>query len=237
MAYVDDAPVSMTFGFPWGPVGWIGSVLTLEEHRGQGLGQAVVEDSIEALRAHGCETIKLYATPKAISLYERIGFTGETEYVISSGGHRAGRTPQTEPLAGHLDAALALDRDVFPGDRTAWIEQIAEANPETSIAVVEEGELAGYGIARPGPNVTEIGPVLVREGSAGVAQRLVDGLLGRVPEDRPVGLIYPKSSWAASSTWSCRGFVVTDTPLEMRLGPPVEEDRDAIVAAGGQEVG
>lgn len=237
LAYVDGDAVGMTFGFPWGPVGWIGSVLTLENHRGQGIGQAMVEDSVDALREAGCQTVKLYSTPKAVGLYERIGFTGEAEYLIVNGSAKRGRDPDVVPLADRIDEALALDTEVFPGDRSSFLEDVVKRYPELSIGVTDEdGELAGYAMARPGPSVTEVGPVVARGADANRAQALVDGLLTRLP-DQPVELIHPKTSTTASTAWSCRGFVTVDTPLEMRLGPPVEEHRDAIVAAGGQEVG
>lgn len=226
----------MTFAFPWRPVGWIGSVLTLPDHRGQGIGAKVTQAGVDALQEAGCETVKLYATPKAQPLYERLGFTGEAEYTVARGGQRRGRDEDAEPLLDHLDAALELDREAFPGDRSAFIEGKAKAYPETSLAVFEDGELAGYGIARPGPEVTELGPVVAGGGSARVAQRVVDALLTAVP-DQPVEVTYPSKGWAASSTFSCRGFVSIDTPLEMRIGPAVAEDREAIVATGGQDVG
>lgn len=227
----------MTFAFPWRPVGWIGSVLTLPEHRGRGIGGAVTEAGVEALREAGCETVKLYATPKAIPLYERLGFEGEAEYTVARGGARRGRDPDVEPLADHREAMLDLDREVFAADRSPFLEAKLETYPETCVAATTpDGELAGYGIARPGPELTEVGPVVARGGDANVAQRLVDGLLARVP-DQDVEVTYPSKAWAASSTWSCRGFVGVDSPLEMRLGPPASEHRDAIAAAGGQDVG
>ncbi len=237
LAYVDGDAVGMTFAFPWETVGWIGSVLTLEPHRGQGIGEAMVEASVDALDAAGCTTVKLYSTPKAIGLYERLGFTGEAEWLIVNGSQRLGRDPDVVELAGRMDEVKRLDADVFPGDRGAFLEDVAKRNPDLAIGVEgDDGELAGYAMARPGPSVTEVGPVVARQGDANLAQDLVDGILSRVP-DQTVELIHPKNAWAASSAWSCRGFVTVDTPLEMRRGPPVEEARDAIVAAGGQEVG
>jgi len=236
IGYVDDEPVAMTFGFPWTPVGWIGSVLTLPEFRGEGIGAKITQDTVQALREQGCQTVKLYATPEAISLYERVGFTGEAEFTVARGGQRSGRDPDVDPLLDHLDAALRLDREIFHGDRSTFLEAKAEQYTETSMAVVDDGELAGFGIARPGPELTELGPVVAREGDANVAQRLVDALLTRVP-DQPVEVTYPSKGWAASSTFSCRGFVGVDQPVEMRIGPAVDEHREAIVAAGGQDVG
>jgi len=227
----------MTFAFPWRPVGWIGSVLTLPDHRGQGIGQAVTEAGVDALRAAGCETVKLYATPKAIPLYERLGFTGEAEVTVARGGARRGRDPDVEPLTDHVDAMLELDREIFAADRSTFLEAKLDAYPKHGVAVTtEDGRLAGYGIARPGETITEIGPVVAREGDANVAQRLVDGLLSRVP-DQEVEVTYPDASWAASSSWSCRGFVGVDQPLQMRIGPATDQRRNAIVGAGGQDVG
>lgn len=237
IAYEDGEAVGMTFAFPWKPVGWIGSVATLPDHRGQGIGRAVTEAGVRALRKAGCQTVKLYATPKAQPLYERIGFTGEAEYTVARGGARSGRDPDVEPLTDHRDAMHRLDREVFKADRSAFLDAKLDAYPDTSVAAVDEnGDLAGYGIARPGPALTEVGPIVVRGGEAGIAQKLVDGLLTRVP-DQDVEVTYPSDGWAASSSWSCRGFVGIDQPLEMRLGPAHTEQREAIVAAGGQDVG
>ncbi len=237
VAYKDDQAVGMTFGFPWGPVGWIGSVLTHEDHRGEGIGQDTVEASLDRLIDHGCSTVKLYSTPQAIPLYERVGFQGEAEFVIAHGSQRRGRDPDVVPLQDRLDEVKALDADVFPGDRTRWLDRLVKEETEACIGVLDdEGALAGYGMARVGPHVTEIGPVVVQHADANAAQDLVDGLLVRVPE-QPVELIYPKNGTAARTSWACRGFVSTETPLEMRWGDPVDERRDSIVAAGGQELG
>lgn len=232
-----DQAIGMALGFPWGEVGWIGDVLVLDEHRGQGLGGQVTEATVAALHDHGCTTVKLYATPKAIGLYERLGFVGEAEYTIARGSHRRGRDPEVEPLADHLSAALELDRAIFPGDRSTLLRRQASDHPEVAIALVDDaGDLLGFGMARPAADLTEIGPVVVRDGQARYAQALVDGLLVRVPEG-DVEVTYPTPSWAAKSAWGCRGFMAVDTPLEMRLGPTVDEDRDAMVATGGQELG
>lgn len=229
--------IGMALGFPWGPVGWIGDVLVLDEHRGQGLGGQVTEATVAALQDHGCTTVKLYATPKAIPLYERMGFVGEAEYTIARGTHKRGRDPEVEPLADHLDAAIEFDRAVFPGDRARLLRDQAADHPEVAIALLDDaGDLLGFGMARPAEDLTEIGPVVVRDGQARHAQALVDGLLVRVPEGE-VEVTYPAPSWTAKTAWGCRGFMTVDTPLEMRLGPAVDEDRDAMVAAGGQEVG
>ncbi len=235
---VDDGEaIGMALGFPWGEVGWIGDVLVLEDHRGQGLGGQVTEATVAALQGHGCSTVKLYATPKAIPLYERMGFVGEAEYTIARGTHKRGRDPEVEPLADHLEAAIELDQRVFPGHRSRLIRDQAHDHPEVSIALLDDaGDLLGFGMARPADDLSEIGPVVVEGGQAGHAQALVDGLLVRVPEGE-VEVTYPRPSWAAESSWSCRGFMAVDTPLEMRLGPAVDEDRDAMVATGGQELG
>ncbi|MDX1611162.1 MAG: GNAT family N-acetyltransferase, partial [Candidatus Thermoplasmatota archaeon] len=155
----------MALGFPYGPVGFIGDVLVHEHHRGQGLGQAVTQAAVDALHEAGCETVKLYATPKAIPLYERMGFVGEAEFVVAAGTHKRGRDPDVVPLADHIEAALELDRTVFGGDRGKFMRDQLAAFPETSLAVIDDdGMLAGFAQARPGPEVSELGPIVVRDG-------------------------------------------------------------------------
>ncbi len=197
----------------------------------------MVEATITALKDHGCTTIKLYATPKAIPLYERIGFQGEAEYCVANGGKRTGRNPNTTTLENRISEVQHLDATIFPGDRSAWLENLINQHPHTCLGITnDDNELTGYGIARPGETLTEIGPVITHPRHGNHAQHLVDALLTRIP-DQPVELIYPKNGMLAQTAWTCRGFVTTDTPLQMRLGPPVKEHRDAIIAAGGQEVG
>ena len=232
-----DQAVGLTLGFPWGPVGWIGSVRVAEKARGAGLGGPLVAASIEALEDAGCSTVKLYATPKAITLYERLGFVGEAEFLVAGGSHRRGRDPTVEPLVDHLEGAIALDSTIFPGDRARLIRALAESDPALAVCVLDDaGDVAGYGIARASEPASEIGPVVAREGDSAVAQALVDALLTRIPEG-DVEVAYPARSWAARNSFDCRGFVTLDTPLEMRRGPAVDEAREAIVAVGGQELG
>jgi len=236
LAWDGDEVVGMTLGIPCGTVGWIGSVRVAKQRRGAGLGAKLVEACIERLHAAGASTIKLYSTPKAIKLYERLGFVGEAEFIVAMGSHRRGRDTNVVALADHVDEAVDLDATSFAGDRSRIVRDIAKAYPDLAVATLdEEGALTGFGLARPS-EPAGIGPIVVLDGDAHTAQHIVDALLTRVPEGE-VEVGYPARSHAAKTCWECRGFVTVNTPLEMRLGPPVEQHRERIVAIGGQELG
>src|SRR5262245_55548260 len=56
---------------------WIGMVLTLPEHRGQGLARRVFERTIQHLDAAGVQCLRLDATGMGVDLYGKYGFLEE----------------------------------------------------------------------------------------------------------------------------------------------------------------
>jgi len=72
-------------------VGWIYDVLVLPEHRGKGIGEALMRHAVKVSREKGFDQIGLMVNAKnraAWTLYEKLGF--ETEYRIM--GKREGKS-------------------------------------------------------------------------------------------------------------------------------------------------
>lgn len=66
-------------------MGWIYDILVLPEHRGKGIGEALMRHAIRVSREKGFEQVGLMVNAKnkvAGSLYEKLGF--QTEYRIMS---------------------------------------------------------------------------------------------------------------------------------------------------------
>lgn len=92
-----------------GGTGWIGLISVLPEFRGRGLGTALTKWGIEALRDQGVQSFVLTATADGRPLYERLGFSGDSDYLVMKGtglGHPP-RAEQAKRIAGEFVGALA----------------------------------------------------------------------------------------------------------------------------------
>lgn len=69
-----EKPVGQAFSIRYGRLGWIGYLIVVKEYRRQGIGSALMEECIAFLRKSKVETIHLEANPRAVSLYQKIGF-------------------------------------------------------------------------------------------------------------------------------------------------------------------
>jgi len=59
--------------------GYIWGVYVTPDQRQQGLGRALTETCVQALRAQGCSHAVLHAAPPGRGIYERLGFQGTNE--------------------------------------------------------------------------------------------------------------------------------------------------------------
>lgn len=69
------AVVGVTVVFPFGTMGYVDRLATRKDHRGRGIGQAMLVDAFAAARAHGCVTSGLNTDSRtgALGLYEKVG--------------------------------------------------------------------------------------------------------------------------------------------------------------------
>lgn len=74
LAYVDDTPVGSARLTIKGDVAKIGRVCVLRDHRGTGIGEALITASLDLARAKGAAQAKLGAQTHALGFYQRLGF-------------------------------------------------------------------------------------------------------------------------------------------------------------------
>lgn len=90
LLHLDGAPVGTARILIDGDSGKIGRVAVLEEHRGKGLGVALIEASLNVLRERGLSRARLGAQTHAIAFYEKLGFTATGPEFLDAGiPHRA----------------------------------------------------------------------------------------------------------------------------------------------------
>lgn len=235
VAALDGKPVGTLTTCIFGPVAWIAMVLVDAEHRGKGVGKALMRHALDFLERQGVVTVRLDATPLGQPLYEKLGFVAEYALYRHEGVLPPGGTvPGVEALyPDHIEDLLPLDRAVTCTDRTKLLVRLASEFPEGVRVVGRAGSVEGFRAARPGARALQVGPCIAN-GSAGQllledARRLYGGM--PVFIDIPTGN-GPAIRWAEET-----GLTVQRRLLRMCRGPVLEEQIAALWASSGPEMG
>jgi len=195
--------------------GWIGGVAVAPHRSRQGIGSELTEAAIRWLRDRRVRILQLLATEKARGLYERLGFTAETEYAVL-------RVPddfhlQTDPTAirpatqADARAILDLDRTASGEDRSRLLLRVW---PRDCWVVDSDGEIQGFH-AR---SRWEIGGATVANNTrAGLA--LLCRALRVQPNIRYTSI--PRANPGALNLLRAQGFEEVNQATRMRLGPPL----------------
>ncbi len=223
------APVATASRFDFGAVWSIGKVIVHPAHQGMGHARRLLEHLLAAERASETH-VTLVATPQGEPVYRRLGFRTVGAVQKLMGAVAGDAVNGVEALDGRrLDAALALDREVFGGDRSALLSSRVRASSR-ALALEEGGELTGYGVAIEQGGCEVIGPVIA--GDDREALRLVRALLTR--EARPRRIDVPsRHAWLVDRLVAL-GFRRADVRPVMSLGgtsPPGEIARRFALAA------
>lgn len=93
------------------PIGGVGEVATLPEHRGRGLATALLQRAMSELTKRGIATALLH-TSSAAPLYQKLGFVSQPLVWLEGSINPADTVSSTEPLSAHvapLDQIVGLD--------------------------------------------------------------------------------------------------------------------------------
>lgn len=238
----------------YGPaLAWIGMVLVHPDHRRRGIGRALLDHCVDALRRRGVRGIKLDATPAGKMVYDGLGFQAEwtlTRWAgpapmgIGSGvmeilksGFAGPRQPQLDqprleptergPVSrlpcgslrpwqrADLPAVAVLDAAVFGVSRGRLLRALAEQSLAALVLEGQAGQLAGFGVLRPGARAVYLGPVVAVSDSAGLA--LIETLLARCGGELVFWDI-PDANIAAAAWAEQHGFTRQRPLTRMFLG-------------------
>jgi GNAT superfamily N-acetyltransferase len=129
-AVVDGETIGGVTTIAFGSVGWVGNLLVAPEHRGRGVGSALLRRAVETLERRGVETVYLEAVPQAQRLYLRADFTPRQEVLKMERRPKAGdeaRPVADDPGAGVAAVAVAAGPDAWDAyagvaavDRAGW---------------------------------------------------------------------------------------------------------------------
>ena len=117
------------------------------------------------------------------------------------------RPVRKEDLPGVHELEASSFKDPFP---PYFIDQLANANPETFLVAVEDGRIVGYVVVDKWTDHQHLVSLAVSAGSRrkGIGQALLDNIFGRVREGH-LRLELRKSNQAALSLYRKNGFTET----------------------------
>lgn len=194
--------------------GWLGVIAVAPAHRGRGLGKALTQWGIEALRSRGAESILLTATPAGRPVYEKLGFVAGRPYLAFMGAGTTGEQAGLRPLApGDWPALEALDFAATGERRGALLRALG-----AGYGVGAEGALRGFYL----PAVWGGGPAIAADEEAG---RLLIDQARRVRGAEPLRIMVPEANEAAVHYLRSLGFTPGNGPVHMVLGPMPEPYR------------
>jgi GNAT superfamily N-acetyltransferase len=230
--------VGMVATFLYGDVGWMGNLIVLPEHRGRGIGAALMGRGIRRLTDDGAASIRLDSVPRAIPLYRRLGFREEYPSLRFIG--RAESHPYTGVEAmeeWELPEVLDLDGRFFGADRGRMLRRVRADHPDMCFTAREGGRLLGYIMAKEGASNVKIGPWICEPGQPERAEALLRALMdARAGEDLWAGV--PGGNGASVGILERNGFWSIPPSLRMCYGRCDRgEDIRGVFGLGGPEKG
>ena len=148
---------------------------------------------------------------------------------------RFSESPVLRPAVEEQIPEIArLDFEATATRRAGLLDRLYRERPESLRVAMLDGRITGYGHVRVGSRARQIGPVVARDASSGLA--LLDAAIGDVRGaaiylDVPVPNV-PAARWAES-----RGLRVQRQFTRMRRGDPVADQPEWLWAAFGPEKG
>ena len=236
-ATIDGEVVATTTTTTYRPeLAWIGMVLVHPERRQLGIATRLMKIALAYLAEAAVPTIKLDATPLGCSLYRRLGFKDEALIERWVGIAESRQVSCSSLDIAARRQALEFDRHAFGAKRSKLLEMLLDGSCVTPLVTTAgDGQLTGYGLARPGSAAAYVGPLLATNTEA--ATTLLDGLLSQM-SGRRVYIDLNKNFRGGQKILTERGFVKQRGLIRMFYGQANDAGSStSIFAIAGPEVG
>ncbi|MDF0601247.1 GNAT family N-acetyltransferase [Psychromarinibacter sp. C21-152] len=199
---------------------FLGLYICGPDFRGQGVGYALWQAGMARLAPR---TTGLDGVPAQQANYARSGFVLSHRNLRYSGVVAPAGPDETVPLAaGHIDAALSLDRAVTGYDRSAFLLNWLTGDPSRQArALIRDGALAGLGVLRRCVQGHKVGPLFARDRAA--AEAVLDGLAGLAAGER-LSLDVSEPNDDARALAEARGLAPDFETARMWRGPAPQQD-------------
>lgn len=214
MAWLGDEPASCVsvVRYPGG-FAFLGFYICRPDLRGRGLGYAVWQAGMA--HAAGCN-VGLDGVVAQQNAYRRSGFSLVHRNVRYAGGVSGARRHASVLPIGRIaaDRLAAFDRRYFPTGRRKFLAAWTEP-PRRGFAVLRDGEIAGYGVARDCRSGSKIGPLFAED--PGTARLLFEALAAASPAG-PLFLDLPEPNAEARALAESYGMAPVFETARMYTG-------------------
>lgn len=179
---IDGKPMSMICTVNYGEFGFIGNLIVQQLYRGQNFGKYLMEFAMKYLLDNGTNSLLLDGVPKALSIYEKLGFRKIAKSLrleaILTGSETKYTRQMTESDLSKIDV---LDSRYFGGSREEFLRMRFVANPGLSKVIEIDGDLQGFIMGSYRRDSVRIGPMVIDDHSIS-AEHLLAELSGRSEE-------------------------------------------------------
>lgn len=181
---------------------WIGNVVVAPALRGNCIGSRLVAAAMDYYNDRGISKIGLISRANTVHFYERLGFD-KGHMMIGMGGipkrqgafrPRKGTVPISEGL---LPDVIRLDEEAGGLDRAPMIARLFRDFKTHFLVRVEDGEVKGFIVGKPGTTGLDVGPWICAGGDRKAARELFSALVSHW--GGPVETYVPgQKGWATS---------------------------------------
>lgn len=149
----------------YGTAGFLGEFIIVPKWRGRGIGRHLMEQAIACLHGRGVQSILLDGEPRAVPLYERLGFRKIARSLRFAGTMAGAAHPAVRQMSiADLPAVLRLDREAFGADRSFFLQRRLSQCAELCQVLECHGQVVGFILGRRGPGWVATGPWVVATG-------------------------------------------------------------------------
>jgi ribosomal protein S18 acetylase RimI-like enzyme len=203
-----------------GLYGFMGFFIVRKDHRGRGLGNTLWHERLRRLRARlqPAAAIGMDGVFDMQGYYAKGGFRFQCRDLRFEGTAEAGRVARHVVDIGEIafDELDAYDRAHFPAPRRRFLQQWIRLPDSHARAVLRDGSLAGYAVARRCRSGYKIGPLFADD--SGLAADLFRAVCNEIPGET-VYLDTPENNPAALELARSAGMKEVFGCAKMYHGP------------------
>ena len=238
VATLNQIDVGIIDSFLYGKVGFIGNVIVDPNHRGKGIGEAMMVHAISRLRNEGVGSIRLDAVPKAITLYKRLGFKPEWSSLRFVTQASKQKEDTTIPITkADLKEISRLDVKYFGLNRLEKLILIQNEFPGYCYKSMVGNDTVGYIMAREVRDGVKVGPWICEPEYAKNASDLLKTIMNKT-EGRTLKVGVPESNHLSVGIVEGLGFKNLPASIRMCAGSCVSVEKiEGIFSVGAPDKG
>lgn len=170
---VNGEPVGMVCTVSYGEFGFIGNLIVIPTYRGQNFGRALMEFAMKYLQDNGAKSLFLDGVPRAVSLYEQLGFRKISKSLRLEAVVHGRNTEHTRNMVEtDIGKIAAFDSQYFGGQRDGFLRMRFSAYPEFARVIEKREKIQGFIMGSRSGSSVRIGPWVVNT-QEGYAEQLL----------------------------------------------------------------